>query len=160
MKNFSIFLCLFTLLGTTVFAQLTPRSTSTSAGTTIPSQPISPSNFINTRTANGITLQLKRVKGNAADQTVTLEFLITNPKGNTRVVLRTAYAVDFEGDNYERGGHHFDETLYTDVPRKSSVSVEKIPSKIKSLSLFKFVIYSDLTGQDVDVEYRNLNIEW
>lgn len=118
---------------------------------------------INTRVVNGLTITLRGVKGNAADQTVTLDLLITNPKGNARVVLRTAYAVDPEGDKYDdaRGGYwSMEEVLYTDVPRKATIGVRGVPAKIKSLALFKFVVFNQLTNQDVDLEYRNLTIEW
>ena len=53
-----------------------------------------------------------------------------------------------------------DEILYTDVPRKGQIGVSGVPAKIKSLALFKFVVWNQLTNQNVDVEYRNLAIEW
>lgn len=114
------------------------------------------------RTVNGIDIVLKRIKGNAADQSVSLEMLFTNPKGNGRVVTSRAEAFDLEGDKYiyPPGGSFIDEVLYTDVPRKTSVKVSGVPAKIKSLRLFKFVMWSEIANQEVVVEFRNLEIEW
>ena len=139
-----------------------PTSTETTNRETEASAPApQPDKNMGSRVINGLNITLKRVKGNSADQTVTLELLITNPKGNARVVVRTGYAVDPEGDSYSNNdGWTMDETLYTDVPRKASINVRGVPAKIKSLALFKFVIYNQLTNQNVDVEYRNLTIEW
>ena len=143
------------------------RSTSTESPTrsSEASTPKSEGNLV-TRNVNGLSITLKRVKGNAADQTVTLDLLIINPKGNARVVISSAYAVDPEGDKHEDvrgysfGSASMEEVLYTDVPRKASISVRGVPDKIKSLILFKFVVYNQLSNQNIDIEYRNLPIEW
>lgn len=114
------------------------------------------------RTVNALDIVLKKVKGSVADQTVSLEMLITNPKGNSEVSTSRAEAFDLEGDKYiyPPGGAFLNEVLYTDVPRRTFVRVAGVPSKIKSLRLFKFTIWNQHTGQDVVVEFRNLEIEW
>lgn len=118
------------------------------------------SGVLQSKVINGIEVKLLEVKGNAADQTVHVVFKLTNPKGNAQVVVENELAIDTDGDAYQRSENGFNEVLYTDVARKVIRGVKGVPSKIKTLALFKFVLFNQNGGQYVTGEFRNLNIDW
>jgi hypothetical protein len=159
------------LLSVCAVAQInrpTTKTTSSAPPSTSPSRseaqpaPATGDGPIAVKQANGIEIKLMSVVGNAADQQVTLNWIMNNPKANTETRFATAYAVDPGGDEYNDrdGGGHSVLILYTDVPKKGARALRGVPSKVDMLRLFKFDFWTQATGQWTVVEFRNLKIDW
>ena len=158
------------LLSVCAVAQINRPATRTTSSTPPPKSPSleaqpAPSTGdgpLAVKQANGVEIKLMSVIGNAADQQVTLNWIMNNPKANTETRFATAYAVDGGGDEYNDrdGGGHSVLVLYTDVPKKGARVLKGVPSKVDMFRLFKFDFWTQSTGQWTVVEFRNLKIDW
>lgn len=139
-------------------ASSTPPPTA-SRGEAAPSSPTG-DGPIAIKQANGVEIKLMSVVGNAADQQVTLNLLVNNPKANTEMGIARAYAVDMGGDEYNDAQGNVNTVLYTDVPKKGTRTLRGIPAKVQTLKFAKFDFWTQATGAVVVVEFRDLKIDW
>lgn len=113
--------------------------------------------------AQNVEFSITKIEGNKTEQTVTITVLLNNKAANTyfQWYLSGLKAIDMEGNSYKLGTSFSREQLYTDVPYKAEIKLQKILPKVEMLRLFALSFYSVKQGEKApELEFRDLPIEW
>lgn len=114
-------------------------------------------------TSENIEFSVTKIEGNKTEQAVTITVLLNNTAPN-RVFQWDGMgmkAIDLEGDSYKLNTSITRETLYTDVPLKCEVKIQKILPKVELIKLLSLSFYPGKSGSKSPVlEFRDLPVEW
>ncbi|MDR2919035.1 MAG: hypothetical protein LBV72_06695 [Tannerella sp.] len=113
--------------------------------------------------SENIEFSITRIEGNKTEQVVTITVLLNNTAPNRAFQWNGTgmKAIDLEGNVYKLNTSFTRETLYTDVPLKCEVKIQKILPKIEFVKLLSLSFYPEKSGGKSPVlEFRDLPIEW
>lgn len=117
-----------------------------------------------TITAAKTDFNLLKCIGNSKEQTVDIQLTIVNKDANRDIQFFDAKGIDLEGNEYEYkkimiGSKSIRNTIYTDVPLKTTVTLEKVLPSVKMLKIVPLKFLNEKGGTST-IELKDLAIEW
>jgi hypothetical protein len=118
------------------------------------------------QTVQKVDFALVKCQGNIKAQTVTVTLLLTNAGASRPIQFVKAKAVDTQGEEYKSydihvGSGQIRNDLSTGVPVRTVIIIPKVLSSTKTFSLLACPVYdTDVPGQEINVEFRDVAISW
>ena len=119
---------------------------------------------------DNIRFALTSLVGNAADNTVTANMLVTNESAKNIVAQyflgkENGSAIDVEGDtfywgNVSMGGDSFVNDLMPAVPVKAYVVFEGVPNTSKIMKAIRMSMISEYGEKNFTILFKDVPIEW
>lgn len=116
-------------------------------------------------TSSKIDFNLLKCEGNTKEQTVDIILTLVNHDANQEFQFKGAKGIDLEGIEYDYskiliGNNTYRNTIYTDVPLRTIISLKKVLPGVKMLKLVPVSYYYGDPGHSVTIEFKDLTINW